>query len=173
MFGRANTLKLRKLEENEDFRGIYNATAQYDSIADNDIIVVENEINDYAYFGDLNARLAIRAGASGAIILGKTRDNVAVSQLNFPVYSYGYNPTDVRRRATLDYINKPIQINGIKITPGDLIFADECGVVVIYQKYEKEILETAIKVFINEKNIISDILDQKQVKEIMAKRGAF
>ena len=90
-----------------------------------------------------------------------------------PVYSYGYNPTDVRRRATLDYINKPIQINGIKITPGDLIFADECGVVVIYQKYEKEILETAIKVFINEKNIISDILDQKQVKEIMAKRGAF
>lgn len=173
LFGRANTLKLRKLEENEDFRGIYNATAQYDSIADNDIIVVENEINDYAYFGDLNARLAIRAGASGAIILGKTRDNVAVSQLNFPVYSYGYNPTDVRRRATLDYINKPIQINGIKITPGDLIFADECGVVVIYQKYEKEILETAIKVFINEKNIISDILDQKQVKEIMAKRGAF
>ncbi|MCD7780766.1 MAG: hypothetical protein LUH05_08870 [Candidatus Gastranaerophilales bacterium] len=173
LFGRANTLRLRKLKEKEDFLSIYNATAQYEGIAENDIIVVENEMKDFAYFGDLNARLAIRAGASGAVIFGKTRDSAAVASLNFPVWSTGCNAQDVRRRATLDYINKPISVNGTKISPGDLIFADECAIVVIHQKYENDVIERAIKTYTNEKNIITDILNQKQVDAILSKRGAF
>ena len=173
LLGRANTLKLRKLEENEDFKGIYDALASYEGIADNDIIVVENQEKDYAYFGDLNARLAIRSGAAGAIIDGMTRDSGATKQLNFPVFSRGYNARDVRRRATLESINKPIKVNGIQINPGDLIFADECAMVVIYQKYEKEVIDRVIKTFRNEKDIINDILDKKHVQQIVLDRGAF
>ncbi len=173
LLGRANTLKLRKLRENEDFRGIYNALASYEGIADNDIIVVENEANDYAYFGDLNARLAIRSGASGAIIDGATRDKNATVQLGFPVFASNYNATDVRRRATLDYINKPIKINNIIINPGDLIFADECSVVVIYQKYEKEVIQRVLETFRNEKDIINDIFEKKAVQQIIIDRGTF
>jgi regulator of RNase E activity RraA/CMP-N-acetylneuraminic acid synthetase len=173
LLGRANTLRLRSLKEGEDFRGIYNALASYEGIADNDIIVVENEEKDYAYFGDLNTRLAIRSGASGVVIDSVTRDKVQTSLLNFPVFSKGYNATDVRRRATLDYINKPIKICGAIVTPGDLIFADECAVVVIYQKFEKEVIERVLNTFHNEKNIISDILKNKHTEEIMNDRGAF
>ncbi len=173
LLGRANTLKLRMIRDNEDYRGIYDALESYSGIADNDIIVVENEAKEYAYFGDLNARLAIRSGASGAIIDGATRDNNATKQLGFPVFALNYNATDVRRRATLDYINKPVYINGVLITPGDLIFADECAVVVICQKYENEVIERVLRTFRNEKDIVSDILDKKEVSQIVLERGAF
>jgi regulator of RNase E activity RraA len=147
--------------------------ASYEGIADNDIIVVENEEKDYAYFGDLNTRLAIRAGASGVIVDSATRDKVHTGLLNFPVFSRGYNATDVRRRATLDYINKPIKIGGKKVNPGDLIFVDECAVVIIYKKFEQEIIERVLNIFHNEKNIIGDILRNEHVEQIIDDRGAF
>lgn len=173
LLGRANTLRLRKLDLNEDFSGIYNALDSYDGISDNDIIVVENEVKEYAYFGDLNARLAIRSGASGAIIAGATRDCNETIHLNFPVYAFNYNATDVRRRATVDFINKPITIKDVQINPGDLIFADDCAIVVIYQKFEEEVIERVLKTFENEKNITSDILNKKCVDQIVKDRGNF
>ncbi|MCD8377818.1 MAG: hypothetical protein LUB59_03420 [Candidatus Gastranaerophilales bacterium] len=173
LLGRAATIKLRKLKDNEDFNGIYNALDSYKSISENDIIICENELSEYAYFGDLNSRLAIRAGAQGFIIDGVTRDKDAVRQLNFPVFSCGYNSKDVRRRATLSHINKPITIKGKIVNPKDLIFIDDCSMVIIYEKYEKEILDIVAAKCMNEKYIVNDILTFKDTDEIIENRGAF
>lgn len=173
IFGRANTLKLRKLKQGEDFRGIYKALDSYSGIAENNVIVVENEVKEYAYFGGLNAHLAVRAGASATVIDGATRDLKETQALNYPVYARNYNSADVRHRATTDYINKPIKIDGICINPGDLIFIDECSMVVIYQEYEKEIIERVLKTFKTERQIAINIVEQSNVKEICDKYGAF
>ncbi len=173
LLGRANTLRLRTLKDGEDYRGIYKAIDSYKGIAQNDIIIVENEIKDYAYFGDLNARLAIKNGAAGVVIDGATRDLRQTQVLNFPVFCRNYNAADVRRRATVDYINKPIKIDNKVINPRDLVFIDECAMVVIYSKYESEIIERVLKIFQNEKNIINDIICNKSIDEILAVRGAF
>lgn len=173
LLGRASTLRLRALHNGEDFNGIYKALESYKEVSENDVIIVENELKDYAYFGDLNARLAIRAGASAVIIDGVTRDLKQTQSLNFPVYARGYNAADVRKRATLDYINKPIIINNITISPGDLIFMDDCSMVVIYRKTEKNILDRIIKTINNEKNIVNDILTNVDTKEIIRNRGNF
>lgn len=173
LLGRANTLKLRKLEEGEDFKGIYDALESYKGVTENDIICVENEENNYAYFGDLNARLSIRAGASGAIINGATRDLRQTQLLNFPVYSKTYNATDVRKRATLDYINKPINFDGVTISPDDLIFIDECSMVVIYKNTENVVIDRILKSVQNETNIIKDIFRKVDTNEILKNRGTF
>ena len=174
LFGRANTLRLRTLREGESYEGIYNALASYNGIAENDVIVVENEQNSNAYFGDLNARLAIRNGASGTIVDGATRDRSATTNLHFPVFAKGYNSQDVRRRATTDYINKPIRLGGsIIVHPKDLIFADDGGVVVIYQKYEQEILDRALKTFQVENTIVRDIVQGVNISNILHKNGTF
>lgn len=136
VMGRAKTLKLRLLKDGEDFTGIYDALESYNTIVPSDVIVVENECDEYAYFGDLNANMALRAGAVGAVIGGKTRDYAAVKALNFPVFSTGYSCADVRKRATTESYNKKICLQGINVSPGDLIFGDNDGVVVIPQKYE-------------------------------------
>lgn len=173
LLGRASTIKLRKIKEKEDFNGIYKALESYKYIGENDIIVVENELDNYAYFGDLNARLAIRAGAQGTIINGNTRDKISTQVLNFPIFSKGYNSQDVRRRAVLDYINKPIKFNDIEISPQDLIFIDDCSMGVIYKEHESEILETIFNNFLNEKDIIEDIISNKSIQEIIKQRGTF
>lgn len=173
ILGRANTLKLKKLKEGEDFRGIYEALHSYGSMVENDVICVENECKDFAYFGDLNARLAIRAGVCGTIIDGKTRDLTQTQFLDYPVFCKGYNAADVRKRATVDYVNKPIKLNDVVVTPGDLIFADDCSVVVIYQATKQKVIDRVVMVALNETNIVKDIFLNKDVKEILQKRGLF
>ena len=173
VIGRAATLKLRKLEEGEDFRGIYDALKSYDGMTSNSIICVENQVPEYAYFGGLNARLAIRSGAVAAIIDGATRDERDTSMLDFPVYSRGYNPKDVRRRATVDYIGKPIRMGVASVTPGDLIFVDDCAVVVIYQKHEEEVISRVCKTFACESEISSDIMHGIGTENIVANHGDF
>lgn len=173
LLGHANTLRLRELKTGEDFRGIYTALKSYDGIAENDIIVVENECKDYAYFGDLNARLAIRSGASGVIIDGATRDRKQTELLGLPIFARSYNAADVRRRATTDTINKPIQISGHTVTPGDLIFMDENAMVVIYQKYSDEVLNKCMETSVKETQITKDIFNNNNVSDIINEHGAF
>lgn len=173
IFGRANTLKLRAMKEGEDFNRIYDALSTYETIVPNDIIVVENEISDYAYFGELNANLSIRSGAIGAIIGGKTRDNDNVKRLDFPTFSTGYVAQDVRKRAVVDTMNKPITLFGKRIQPGDLIFADNEGIVIIPRKNEKEIMAEVFKRISNENHILFDIACGRNVKDIINSYGAF
>lgn len=173
LLGRASTLRLRALRHDEDFRGIYKALESYKEVSTNDIIVVENELSEFAYFGDLNARMAIRAGACGAIINGATRDLEATKQLGFPVFAKSYNAADVRGKATLDSINKPITIENVTITPGDLIFIDECAMVVIYERHIQEVLSKVSASIDNEKNIANDILNNKKTQDILSHRGNF
>lgn len=173
IFGRAKTLKIRALKDGEDFRGIYDALHSYNTIVPNDIIVVENEISDYAYFGELNANLAIRSGASGAIVGGMTRDAADVTKLGFPVFAAGSKCKDVRGRATLESINKPINIGGINVFPGDLIFADSEGVVVIPRALEAKVLEMAFNVIRKEKSVLLDIASGVDVMSLVNRNGAF
>lgn len=173
VFGRAKTLRLRELEEGEDFKGIYEALHTYDTIVPNDIIVVENEVSQYAYFGELNANLAIRSGASAAIIAGMTRDTAEVKKLGFPVFASGSTCKDVRKRATVDHYNKTIEIEGIKISPEDLIFGDRDGVIVIPKKNEDEVLKTAFEIIRNEKSLLIEISKGKGILDLTKDHGFF
>ncbi|WP_251421511.1 MULTISPECIES: RraA family protein [Lactococcus] len=172
-FGRANTLKIRKLKEGEDFRGIYAALDTYKSVNEGDIIIVENEVFDRAYFGELNANLAIRSGAIASIIGGVTRDAKEVKDLGYPVFAVGYFAQDVRGRATLEGHNVPITINGVSIKPKDLIFADINGVAIIPQEIEEKVVTRAIEVIQTEKNIIDKITLGVDAMTIYDEEGAF
>nr|WP_092074322.1 cytidyltransferase [Dendrosporobacter quercicolus]NSL49226.1 cytidyltransferase [Dendrosporobacter quercicolus DSM 1736]SDM88485.1 CMP-N-acetylneuraminic acid synthetase [Dendrosporobacter quercicolus] len=173
ILGRAKTLKLRRLEENEDYQGIYRALDSYATIIPNDIIVVENECSEFAYFGELNANLAIRAGAVAAIIDGKTRDTKGVSDLDFPVFAKQTTCKDVRKRATVESINKKISLCGIEVTPGDLIFGDNDGIVVIPSKYETLIINKALETLNKEKNVLLHITTGYSTDNILKNTGGF
>ncbi|MCT7580160.1 RraA family protein [Aliarcobacter butzleri] len=173
LLGRAKTLKIRELSQNEDFRGIYDALDSYKTIVPNDIIIVENACSDFAYFGEMNANLAIRSGAIGAIIGGKTRDTKEVADLDFPVFSTGAKCKDVRKRATLESINKKINLYGVEIYPNDLIFADNDGIIIIPKRYEEEVIQKAFETINKEKNILSDIMNGKSISDILKNNGEF
>lgn len=173
MMGRAKTLKIRELKEGEDYRGIYDALESYKTIIPGDVIVVENECPELAYFGALNANLAIRQGSVGAVIGGNTRDYNDVRQLDYAVFSRGYSAKDVRRRGTLESMNKTIKLGDVSISPGDLIFADRDGVVVIPVKLEAQVLQLAMEGLRRESKIISDIAKEIDGSILLESHGEF
>lgn len=174
IFGRAKTLKIRALmNEDEDFKGIYEALNSYETVSHNDIIVVENECNDLAYFGELNSQLAIRSGASGVIIDGVTRDSESVEKNALPVFARGYNCKDVKYRATMESFNRTINISNVEIKPNDLIFADNDGIVVIPKNIEDRLFEMIVESFVKENKVLTAIIKGDSPADIINNIGLF
>lgn len=172
ILGRAKTLKIKKKEKGDE-NSIYDALLTYETIVPNDVIIVENECPEYAYFGELNTNLAIRSGAIGAIIGGNTRDTVEVKKLQFPVFSMGFNCQDIKNKGTVEHYNKPVKIKGVEIKPNDLIFGDQEGVVVIPEEHEQEVLEMAKRILRKENSIVSEVAEGITVNKLRDKHGDF
>ncbi|MBK7229891.1 MAG: cytidyltransferase [Ignavibacteriales bacterium] len=173
IFGRAKTMQIDLCADDDDFKKIYDGLNLYDNVVSNDIIVVANNIPDYAFFGELNANLALRSGAAGAIIDGVTRDTRETSDMGFPVFSKGNYCKDTRKRGIVKSKNKTVIVDGVSIHKDDLIFGDRDGIVVIPKKYEKKIIDTAFEKMKNEKQILIDVANGVHTSELTQKYGMF
>lgn len=177
MLGRARTLQLVAItpEERESgrWKGIYDALESYRFVRPGCIITVANEAPGFAYFGDLNATLAIRAGAVGAVIDGVTRDSRDVGLLGLPVYARRSYCDDIKYEGTLGSMNMPVKIGDIRIEHDDMIFGDENGVVVIPNALWPKVEEAAWDVLTNEARIRIMAARGRPTAQILADCGAF
>ncbi len=96
-----------------------------------------------------------------------------MTKLDYPVYSKGYCCADVKGNATVESHNCKLKIQGVEIYPGDLVFADINGIVLIPQRLEEKVLAKAVQVVTTEKNILGRILDFENASEIYEKEGEF
>jgi regulator of RNase E activity RraA/CMP-N-acetylneuraminic acid synthetase len=173
VFGRAKTLELGPVREGENWRGIYSALQSYDFVRPGDIIVVATTVPEYAYFGELNANLAIRAGAAGAVIDGFTRDTDAVALLRFPVFARGSYCADVRMEGTVRSMNQPVTIGEVTISNNDFLFADTDGVVVVPERSWPAVVEEAWKRIEQEWTIKMKIALGLPPRDILKETGPF
>ena len=121
MLGRAKTLELVAVDSPADrapggaWEGIYGALQSYRFIRPGDVIMVATDLPEKAYFGDLNANLAIRSGAVGAVVDGATRDSDDVRLLGLPVYARGRTCDDIKYEGTVKAMNRPIAMGGVAV----------------------------------------------------------
>ena len=177
MLGRARTLQLVAIMPEERsgdrWRGIYDALESYRFVRPGCVIAVANETPGHAYFGDLNATLAIRSGAVGAVIDGVTRDSRDVATLGLPVYARRSYCDDIKYEGTLGSMNMPISMGDIPIAHDDMIFGDENGVVVVPERRWTEVENAAWDVLANEARIRIMAARGRDVEQILAECGAF
>jgi regulator of RNase E activity RraA/CMP-N-acetylneuraminic acid synthetase len=177
LLGRAKTLRLAAVDrENgppEAWKGIYDALDSYRFVRPGDVIMVSTEVPERAYFGDLNANLAIRAGAVGAVIDGFTRDSAEVRALGLPVYARGGWCRDIKYEGTLAAINTPVTMGGVHVRNDDYVFADEEGVLVIPADRWAEVEARAWDMLANEARIRMLAARGHDPSEILAECGAF
>lgn len=177
MLGRARTLQLVAIHPEERggdrWRGIYGALESYRFVRPGCVITVANETPGHAYFGDLNATLAIRSGAVGAVIDGVTRDSRDVALLGLPVYARRSYCDDIKYEGTLGSMNMPIQIGDVPIRHDDMIFGDENGVVVVPERRWADVESAAWDVLTNEARIRIMAARGRDVGQILAECGAF
>lgn len=100
----------------------------------------------YALWGELMSTRAIHLHAAGAVLNGYSRDTRGILRLGFPTFSWGKFAQDQRVRGRVIDFRCPLQFpNGVRVYPGDLIFGDLDGVLVIPQKCETEAIQAALE----------------------------
>ena len=97
-----------------------------------DVVVVDNGGRlDTATWGEFHGYACKQNGVAGAIIDGATRDGPAIRTSDFPTFVRGMTPVTSKWDLKTASINEPVMLGPVQVTPGDIVFADETGIVVI------------------------------------------
>lgn len=143
---------------------------------DGDVIVVDAAgETETSIWGGLMSGLCKMKGVVGAIVDGAIRDTDETRDLGFFILSKAIVPrsthTPVSGRMEPIEINVPIQCAGVLIRPGDLVLADEIGVVVIPIEQAADILEKSRQQADQEEKTRAKIREGKTVEELLAEFG--
>ena len=115
-----------------------------DSILAGEVVVVSTaESKRNAPWGELLSTAARARGARGAVIDGLVRDVRKIEALGFSVFARGIKPVDSRGRGMVLEYNVPVDCGGVLVSPGDLVFADYDGVMVIPAEVLPEVIRVA------------------------------
>ena len=128
-----------------------------DDLKKDEIYICSGSSPSYALVGELMCTRMKILGAAGCVVNGFHRDTRGILELDFPCFSYGrYAQDQAPRGKVLDY-RVPIEMDGVRILPGDLIFGDLDGVLVIPRAVEQEVMERAYEKATGEKTVAQAI----------------
>jgi len=114
---------------------------------DGDLLVIDMAgATDCSAWGQILTKIGIPKGVRGAVIDGTSRDIDDIDKMNFTVFARGRHPGTMRGRLDMESVQKPIVCGGVTVNPGDLIFGDGDGVVVIPADRIEEVLTHAEEV---------------------------
>jgi 4-hydroxy-4-methyl-2-oxoglutarate aldolase len=108
------------------------------------IIVVEAGDVDYAVAGGNVCAVAQRRGIAAFVVDGVIRDLGEVREIGFPVFARGVIPFPGSKTAATP-LNAPVRCGGVDVDPGDVVVADEEGIVVIPCALQEQVLMEARK----------------------------
>lgn len=143
-----------------------------DDVAPEQVVVIDNGGRTYCtVWGDLLTLVATRRGVQGTVIDGVCRDVPRIRELRYPLFSKGHFMVTGKDRVEADAINVPVSICGVQVRPGDLIVADDSGVVVVPQEKVEEVLEAAQEIAAAEARIEEEIRRGTPLAEARRKVG--
>src|SRR5206468_3799337 len=91
-------------------------------------------------WGELLTTAARNQGCVGAVVDGMIRDVAKIREMQFPVYARGSCIYDSKDRQRVIDMDVPVEMDGVRFCPGDLVVGDEDGVVVVLNALEEQII---------------------------------
>ncbi len=116
-----------------------------DDLKENEVYICTGASPRYALWGGLMSTRAMKLKASGAVLDGWSRDTNEVLKLDFPTFSFGgYAQDQGPRGKVIDY-RVPIEINGVGINDGDIVYGDRDGVLIVPKEIETKAFMGALE----------------------------
>jgi 4-hydroxy-4-methyl-2-oxoglutarate aldolase len=116
-----------------------------DDLKANEVYVATGCAPQFALWGGLMTTRAMHLKAAGAVLDGYSRDTPEVLELGLPVFSYGGYAQDQGPRGKVVDWRVPVEVNGVRVKPGDIVFGDLDGVLVIPREAEEEAIRRALE----------------------------
>jgi regulator of RNase E activity RraA len=118
-------------------------------------------------WGELLTTAAKNRGCVGAIVDGAIRDVAKIATEHFPVFAKSRCVYDSLHRQRVIDVDIPVEIDGVRFEPGDLVVADADGVVVVPKRVEEDVLKLAFAKVLGENQV------RDAIREGMSSREAF
>src|SRR6201992_4311786 len=144
VMGRAMTVQIAEVTGPQT-RPFGLMTEALDALHPGEIYVATGGSQNCAAWGEIMTATARMRGAAGAVIDGYHRDTVRILEQNWPVFSRGRYAQDAGVRSKIVAYRCPVEIGGVHIEPGDLIFADMDGVLAVPRAIEEEAVARALE----------------------------
>jgi regulator of RNase E activity RraA len=148
LIGRAMTVQHRDVSSTpeDDGQSAFGLMLEaLDDLKPGEVYIATGSSPSYALIGEHMSTRAKRLGAVGAVIDGYSRDTRGILNMDFPVFSRGRYAQDQRPRGRVIDFRIPVTIGDVRITPGDIIFADLDGVLVVPQAVEEEVFRKSFE----------------------------
>lgn len=139
-----------------------------------DVLVVDRGGDtEIACFGGETALLAQVKGIAGMIVDGAVTDSMEISDLKWPVYTRSLSGVLGRKLGKAGEMQTTVSCGGVPVSPGDLIVADDDGIVVIRPHEAEELLETCRQRFGGKPNIRTWLRDGNRAVDYPAVKQFF
>lgn len=149
----------------EDFK----VGAMIDAAQAGDVIVVAAGGAEASTWGGMASFAAKHKGVAGLLVDGGVRDLEEMIEFDFPVFARIMIPTTGRTRLKVEAINADVTVDGVRVSPGDIIAADGTGVAVIPAAQAEEITALAERFAADDAAAIEDLRNGLTFSEAMAK----
>ena len=124
-----------------------------------------------APWGELLTTASLARGAAGALMDGLVRDIRAIRASGFPVFHGGIGPLDSKGRGKIVALDVPVEVAGVRICPGDLLFGDADGAIVVPQQVESQALAAAFEKLAGERSTLADLRAGQLLGQVYARYG--
>jgi len=143
-----------------------------DSLKHEDVVIHSTDTSlTNAPWGELMTTVAKHNGAVGCICDGLIRDCQKIVSLKFPVFHAGIRPVDSKGRGRVMAYDVPVRCGDVLVNPGELVFADFDGVVVIPKKVEDRVLELAAEKVSKESASRRELLKGRTLRHVYDEFG--
>ncbi len=124
-----------------------------------------------ALWGELLSTSARARGAVGVVLDGLTRDAARILAMDFPVFAAGFSPLDSKGRLDCVEHGRPIRFGECVVCPGDWVFGDIDGVVVIPNEVCETALARALEKVSGENRVRDELEQGRSLREVFAEHG--
>jgi len=142
-----------------------------DDLRSNEIYVNTGSSPRNALWGELMSTRARKLGSRGAVLNGYVRDTKAILHMGFPTFGFGSYGQDAAPRYKVVDFRIPVEIGSVRIRPGDILFGDIDGVLLVPSEGETEIFTLALEKARGEKLVKKAIERGSSALDAFAKYG--